>query len=140
MSERCDDPNNEPNPKIGPSREFVDGTEPIHDTLSEIRDRIDEIDIRIVSYLAERAMLVKDATRFKKDALEVPAIERQRAVIDRVGQLAEAQEVTLDGFPSLVVQVYELLVPGFVELQRQALENTRVIEGEAIQADLVDID
>lgn len=124
------DGSNEPDISTGPLREFVDGTVYEATTLGEIRERIDSVDARIVSALAERAELVRNAAIFKKNDLEVTALGRQLEVIDRVRQLAEGSDVRLGGFTPLVVEVYGVIVPGFVELQRDALKGTRPIRGK----------
>ncbi|MEI7975062.1 MAG: chorismate mutase, partial [Betaproteobacteria bacterium] len=41
--------------------------------LQVLRNQIDALDSQIVALMAERALCVRDATRFKKDAFQVAA-------------------------------------------------------------------
>ncbi len=45
--------------------------------LAELRQKIDLIDSQIIELLAQRALCVQDATRFKKDEFQVAAPARQ---------------------------------------------------------------
>ena len=57
-------------------------------TLGDLRERIDTLDGQIVELLAQRALCVRDATRFKRDAFQVAAPARQAQVVERVRSLA----------------------------------------------------
>ena len=71
---------------------------PQADSLGDVRRRIDDIDHQMVSLLVQRALCVRDATRFKLDLHQVAAPERQAKVFARVRALAAAHE---DQFPGL---------------------------------------
>mgnify|MGYP000029403966 CR=1 FL=1 len=118
----------DPDPNRQAVRAFADDSEPIAETLGEIREGIDEIDQEIIRLLGERSLLVRDAARFKKALNEVPALKRQHAQFENLRKLAEAQESPLEGFPELVEELYRSLIPGFVELQKTAFEDTVLID------------
>lgn len=119
----------EPDPEREAVREFTDGSEPVAESLREIREGIDSIDEEIIRLLGQRASLVRDAARFKKTLGEVPVLGRQDAQFERIHNLAESQQSPLRGFPELVESTYRSLIPGFVELQKLAIEQTRLIDG-----------
>lgn len=54
-----------------------------------MRANIDRLDDQIVKLIAERAMYVKDAARFKRDAYQVSAPARQAEVFEKARRLAE---------------------------------------------------
>ena len=79
------DPSREPSTISGPVRRFKDPEYLARAaSLAEIRQGIDELDDKIVPLLAKRALLVKDATRFKRDRYQVAAPARQEAVFKHV--------------------------------------------------------
>jgi len=120
-------------PSVGgaPLRRFKDPAYvPRAATLGELRERIDTLDARIVTLLAERAACVRDATRFKRDAFQVAAPERQAAVFARVRALAEAQ-AEASGMPQLgciVEDAYRSLVAGFVASDGKCFDHTEPID------------
>src|SRR3954467_6816671 len=79
-------------------------------TLGELRDRIDALDEQIVELLAQRALCVRDATRFKRDAFQVAAPARQAQVFDRVRSLADRHAKNFPGFPGVVEGTYRAMV------------------------------
>jgi isochorismate pyruvate lyase len=77
----------EPRADEAPMRRFRDPLyQPRAATLGALRQQIDALDARIVDLLAARALCVRDATRFKRDAFQVAAPERQAEVFARVRQ------------------------------------------------------
>jgi len=115
----------EPPTNTGPVRRFLaPGYQPQAETLGELRDRIDSLDEQIVALLAQRALCVRDATRFKRDAFQVAAPERQAAVFARVRRLAAAQAGDFSGLPEVVESTYRTLVAGFVACEGQFFEAT----------------
>jgi len=62
----------EPETQGAPLREYTDPAyRPLCATLADVRANIDRLDDEIVRLIAERAMYVKDAARFKRDAFQV---------------------------------------------------------------------
>lgn len=108
--------NQEPDTHGAPLRRFLDPAYvPLCATLSEVRENIDAIDRRIVALLAERGRYVKDAARFKRDAFQVSAPQRQQDVIDSVRALAEKE----GAYPEVVEAAYRALIAGFIAREQQ---------------------
>ncbi|TFY97397.1 chorismate mutase [Ramlibacter rhizophilus] len=119
----------EPGVTNPPVRRFKDpAVQPVAATLGELRERIDTLDAQIVQLLAQRALCVRDATRFKRDAFQVRAPERQAEVFRRVRQLAEQHADAFPGLPDIVEASYRTLVAGFVAAEGQLFEQTESIE------------
>jgi len=98
-----------------PVRRFKDPAyQPQARTLGELRERIDALDAQIVSLMAQRALCVRDATRFKADESQVAAPARQAQVFARVRALAAPHEPHFPGLPDIVESAYRALVTGFI--------------------------
>lgn len=116
---RADDP---------PVRRFRDPHyQPQAATLGALRQNIDALDAQIVALLADRALGVRDATRFKRDAFQVAAPERQAAVFAHVRLLAEAHASEFPSLPDVVEAAYRVLVAGFVAGEERFLAQTEPI-------------
>lgn len=97
-------------------RRFVDPAYvPLCDSLAEVRERIDALDVQIVRLLAERGRYVRDAARFKRDAFQVSAPQRQQQVFGKVRRLAEAE----GAYPEVVEACYRAMVAGFIAREQQ---------------------
>jgi isochorismate pyruvate lyase len=108
--------NQEPDTHGAPLRGFRDPTYvPLADNLAQVRERIDAIDVQIVALLAERGRYVKDAARFKRDAYQVSAPQRQQEVIDKVRRLADEK----GAYPEVVEAAYRALIAGFIAREQQ---------------------
>ena len=106
----------EPDTRGAPLRRFVDPDyRPLCATLAEVRENIDALDRKIVALLAERGRYVKDAARFKRDAFQVSAPQRQQEVIDKVRALAEEA----GAYPEVVEAAYRALIAGFIAREQQ---------------------
>jgi len=118
----------EPATESGPVRRFLTpGYQPKADTLGQLREQIDALDEQIVALLAQRALCVRDATRFKRDAFQVAAPERQAAVFARVRKLAADQAGDFAGLPDVVEASYRTLVAGFIACEGRFFEETEPI-------------
>jgi len=122
----------EPDPHGGPVRRFRDPAyRPLAADLAGIRSEIDRLDDAIVRLLAERAMYVKDAARFKRDAFQVSAPARQAQVFDRVrtlaGQHAPAFNGGFEGLPDVVEAAYRALVAGFIACEQNYFGQTEAL-------------
>ena len=105
----------EPAIDTGPSRTFRDPAyRPLATSLGEVRANIDRLDDAIVALIAERAMYVKDAARFKRDAYQVSAPTRQAQVFARVRRLSEKHDRGFDRLPDVVEATYRAMVTAFV--------------------------
>jgi isochorismate pyruvate lyase len=97
-------------------------------TLGELRRRIDALDEQIVELLAQRALCVRDATRFKRDAFQVAAPARQAQVFDRVRSLADRHSHSFPGFAGVVDATYRAMVAGFIAGESRLFEQTELID------------
>ena len=115
----------EPDPDARPVRRFADPAYvPLCATLAEVRGRIDALDEQLVELVARRAMLVKDATRFKRDAAQAAAPARQAAVYARVRALAQPHAAAFPGLPDVVEATWRTMVGGFVAREQALLADT----------------
>jgi len=106
----------EPETHGAPLRRFTDPAYvPLCANLAEVRENIDRLDRQIVALLAERGRYVKDAARFKRDAFQVSAPQRQQDVIDKVKALAEKE----GAYPGVVEAAYRALIAGFIAREQQ---------------------
>ncbi len=106
----------EPETHSAPLRRFTDPAyRPLCANLAEVRENIDALDRKIVALLAERGRYVKDAARFKRDAFQVSAPQRQQEVIDKVRALAEQE----GAYPEVVEAAYRALIAGFIAREQQ---------------------
>ena len=122
-------PDDEPRTDAPPVRRFRDPDYvPMAASLGELRRTIDALDVQIVGLLAERALCVRDATRFKRDAIQVAAPERQAAVFARVQGLAAARSAGFPALPQVVEAAYRVLVAGFIAGEARFFDETEPIE------------
>ncbi len=106
----------EPDPHRPALRRFVDPAYvPLCDSLAEVRERIDALDVQIVKLLAERGRYVRDAARFKRDAFQVSAPQRQQQVFDKVRRLAEQE----GAYPEVVEACYRAMVADFIAREQR---------------------
>lgn len=108
--------NTEPQPDAPALRRFVDPEyRPLCTSLSEVREKIDALDRQIVVLLAERGRYVKDAARFKRDAFQVSAPERQQDVINKVIRLANET----GAYAEVVEACYRTLMAGYIAREQE---------------------
>jgi len=120
---------NEPATDHGPVRRFTDPAyKPQAKTLGDLRARIDSLDEKIVALLAERALCVKDATRFKRDSFQVSAPARQAQVFAKVRALAAPHEASFEGLGDVVEATYRTLVASFIAGEERFFHGTEIIE------------
>jgi len=122
----------EPDAQGAPVRRFRDPAyRPMADNLAGVRAEIDRLDDEIVRLLAERAMYVKDAARFKRDAFQVSAPARQAQVFERVRALAERHNPAFnggfEGLPQVVDAAYRALVAGYIACEQSYFGQTEEI-------------
>lgn len=105
----------EPDPYGKPLRRFRDPSyRPLAANLADVRAAIDRLDEQIVALVAERAMYVKDAARFKADASQVAAPVRQAQVFAKVRALAARHDRGFEGFEDVVDATWRAMVAAFV--------------------------
>jgi isochorismate pyruvate lyase len=118
----------EPRADAAPVRRFRDPLyQPRAATLGALRQKIDALDVQIVELLATRALCVRDATRFKRDAFQVAAPERQAEVFARVRQQAATHAADFPALPDVVEAAYRVLVAGFVAGEERFFTETEPI-------------
>ncbi|MCC2635169.1 MAG: Chorismate mutase [Ramlibacter sp.] len=125
-------PQREPDPHGAPVRRFRDPAyRPLADDLAGLRREIDRIDEAVVRLLAERAMYVKDAARFKRDAFQVSAPARQEQVFARVRELAQRHDPGFnggfEGLPGVVDAAYRALVAGYIACEQNYFGTTEPV-------------
>jgi len=129
-----DDPDRrEPDAQGAPVRRFKDASyRPLAADLAGVRREIDRIDDEIVKLLAERAMYVKDAARFKRDAFQVSAPARQAEVFARVRALAEKHNPGFnggfEGLPGVIEAAYRALVAGYIACEQNYFGQTQPVD------------
>lgn len=84
-------------------------------SLEALRRDIDAVDARIVTLLAQRWRLVREAGRYKSTLREVEAKERAEQVVANVRRMAEAQGLS----PRVAELVYRILISEFTALERR---------------------
>ena len=122
----------EPDPHGAAVRRFKDPAyRPLAPDLAGLRSEIDRLDDAIVRLLAERAMYVKDAARFKRDAFQVSAPARQAQVFAHVralaGQHAPAFNGGFEGLPDVVEAAYRALVAGYIACEQNYFGQTEAL-------------
>lgn len=124
-------PQREPDAHGAPVRRFTDPAyRPLADDLAGLRREIDRIDDAIVQLMAERAMYVKDAARFKRDAFQVSAPARQAQVFAHVRELAARHNRGFEGLPDVVEAAYRALVAGYIACEQQYFGQTETLENK----------
>jgi len=96
--------------------------------LQVLRDQIDALDSQIVALMAERALCVRDATRFKKDAFQVAAPARQAQVFQKVRNLASKHSANFPGFENIVASAYKSMVAGFIAAEQELFAQTEEVK------------
>ena len=108
-------PMQEPDTHGAPLREYTDPAyRPLCANLADVRANIDRLDDEIVRLIAERAMYVKDAARFKRDAFQVSAPARQAQVFDKARSLAERHNRGFANLEQVVDATYRAMVAAFI--------------------------
>jgi len=105
----------EPDTHGAPLREYTDPAyRPLCANLADVRANIDRLDDEIVRLIAERAMYVKDAARFKRDAFQVSAPARQAQVFEKARALAERHNRGFTNLEQVVDATYRAMVAAFI--------------------------
>lgn len=89
-------------------------------SLDEVRDEIDKVDLEIVKLIAARKDLVKQAANFKNTIEEIKADERVDDVLNKVRH----QALSLSLSPNLVAEIYQRMIDDMVETEIAQFRNT----------------
>jgi isochorismate pyruvate lyase len=120
---------NEPATTSGPLRAFRDlAYVPLAANLAEVRANIDRLDDAIIALIAERAMYVKDAARFKRDAYQVAAPARQSEVFAHARALARKHDRGFAGLGDVVESTYKAMVAAFIANEQHYFDNMKIVE------------
>ena len=120
--------NTEPATHAGAVRRFTDPAyRPLAANLAEVRANIDRLDDAIVALIAERAMYVKDAARFKRDAFQVSAPARQAEVFVKVRTLAAKHDRGFAQLPDVVEAAYRAMVAAFIANEQTYFSHMKTI-------------
>lgn len=120
-------PGQEPDTQGAPLREYTDPAyRPLCANLAEVRANIDRLDDEIVRLMAERAMYVKDAARFKRDAFQVSAPARQAEVFEKVRRLAERHNQGFENLDQVVDAAYRAMVAAFIANEQTYFNNMKI--------------
>jgi len=118
----------EPDAQGAPVRRFKNPAyQPQAATLGELRQRIDALDDEIVALMAQRALCVRDAARFKRDLFQVSAPARQAQVFARVRGLAAPHEAAFPGLGDVVDATYRTMVAAFIAGEGRLVDETELI-------------
>ncbi|HAP26033.1 MAG TPA: chorismate mutase [Achromobacter sp.] len=105
----------EPDAHGAPLREYTDPAyRPLCANLADVRANIDRLDDEIVRLIAQRAMYVKDAARFKRDAFQVSAPARQAQVFEKARALAQRHNQGFSNLEQVVDATYRAMVAAFI--------------------------
>lgn len=119
----------EPSPLAPAVRRFKDANyQNRAPNLQALRDQIDALDSQIVALMAERALCVRDATRFKKDAFQVAAPARQAQVFQKVRNLAFEHAANFPDFENIVASAYKSMVAGFIAAEQELFAQTEEVK------------
>ena len=88
------------------------------ENLTDIRTEIDKVDEQMISLLAQRGDLVKQAATFKRTATDVQAPHRVAAVIEKVKVLAREKGAD----EKLVEKLYRNMITDFIALEQEMLK------------------
>jgi len=120
---------NEPTTDSGPLRAFRDPAyRPLAANLAEVRANVDRLNDAIIALIAERAMYVKDAARFKRDAHQVAAPARQAEVFARVRKLAEKHDRGFRHLADVIETTYRAMVPAFIAAEQVYFNQMTTVE------------
>lgn len=113
----------EPSTQSGLVRAYADPAyQPLCKTLADVRQNIDALDDQIVALIAQRAMYVKDAARFKRDAFQVSAPARQEEVFAKARALAQRHDRGFAHLDEVVDATYRAMVAAFIANEQRYFE------------------
>lgn len=81
--------------------------------LGEVRTRIDGIDRELVKLLSERAKMVKEASKYKKDQNQIADPARVEQVILKVRKIGLEYGVE----PEIVENIYRTMIDSFIAME-----------------------
>lgn len=90
-------------------------------SLQEVREHIDALDLEIVSLIAKRNAFIHQAAKFKVSVDEVKAPDRVGEVINNVRMAALERNLN----PNLMTEIYTLMIHEMVESEISEFRNAK---------------
>jgi len=91
-------------------------------SLEEVRQEIDLLDVQIVELIGARNSYIKQAAKFKNTVEEVKAPER----IDEIMSKVRHKALTLGMSPNLLEEIYTIMIDEMVESEIAEFRNSSV--------------
>ena len=88
------------------------------ETISDIRNEIDNLDQQIIEILGKRFMYVKEIVRFKSNEEDVIARKRYEEVLLKRREWAKIQNLD----PETIENIYKTLIQYFIDEQMKLLK------------------
>jgi len=88
-------------------------------SLQEVRDEIDKIDMKLVDLISERSHLIRQAAAFKNSVDEVKAEDR----IDDIMQRVRKRAIELNINPNMMSDLFTIMIDEMVETEISEFRN-----------------
>ena len=88
-------------------------------SLQEVRDEIDKIDMQLVDLISERSHLIRQAAAFKNSVDEVKAEDR----IDDIMQRVRKRAIELNINPNMISELFNIMIDEMVETEISEFRN-----------------
>jgi len=88
-------------------------------SLQEVRDEIDKIDMQLVDLISERSHLIRQAAAFKNSVDEVKAEDR----IDDIMQRVRKRAIELNINPNMMSELFAIMIDDMVETEISEFRN-----------------
>ena len=88
-------------------------------SLQEVRDEIDKIDMKLVNLISERSHLIRQAAAFKNSVNEVKAEDR----IDDIMQRVRKRAIELNINPNMMSDLFTIMINEMVETEIAEFRN-----------------
>jgi isochorismate pyruvate lyase len=88
-------------------------------SLQEVRNEIDKIDMQLVDLISERSHLIRQAAAFKNSVDEVKAEDR----IDDIMQRVRKRAIELNINPNMISELFTIMINEMVETEISEFRN-----------------
>jgi len=88
-------------------------------SLKEVRDEIDILDMKLVELISERSHLIRQAAAFKNSVDEVKAEDR----IDDIMQRVRKKAIELNINPNMMSELFTIMIDDMVETEISEFRN-----------------
>jgi isochorismate pyruvate lyase len=89
-------------------------------SLKEVRDEIDTLDMKLVELISERSHLIRQAAAFKNSVDEVKAHDR----IDDIMQNVRKKAIELNINPNMMSELFNIMIDEMVETEIAEFRNS----------------